>query len=190
MSQLYIEDELFAKRDFTRERLAKGVYEYCTFVDCDFSKSDLSGMKFMECEFTGCNLSLVRLDNVVLRDVRFKDSKLLGVQFASCNDLLLSVAFDHCILHHASFYDLSLRKTVFTNTKLHEVDFSEADLTETVFTNCDLADAIFYRTNLEKADLASSRNYLIDPEGNRIRKARLSLAGAIGMLAKYDIEIV
>jgi hypothetical protein len=49
--------------------------------------------------------------------------------------------------------------------------------------------ATFESTIIEKADFRTSFNYSIDPEKNRIKKARFSLAGIAGLLDKYDIEI-
>ena len=68
-------------------------------------------------------------------------------------------------------------------------DFTEADLTNSVFDNCDLAGAKFEKTILEKADLRTSHNYSIDPEINKIKKAKFSVHGITGLLDKYDIEI-
>lgn len=48
----------------------------------------------------------------------------------------------------------------------------------------------FDNTILEKVDLSSSSNYIIDPEKNRIKKAKFSLLGISGLLRKYDIEIL
>ena len=76
-----------------------------------------------------------------------------------------------------------------TNSALHELDFSEADLASAVFKGCDLQRSIFSSTNLEKADLGTSFNYSIDPERNRLKKAKFSLAGVVGLLDKYDIHI-
>jgi hypothetical protein len=42
---------------------------------------------------------------------------------------------------------------------------------------------------LEKADFRTSYNYSINPEVNRIKKAKFSTAGIAGLLCKYDIEI-
>ena len=70
-----------------------------------------------------------------------------------------------------------------------DTDFSEADLTGAQFIECDFRGAMFDQTNLEKADFRTSINYSIDPESNRIRKAKFSKDGAIGLLAKYDIII-
>jgi uncharacterized protein YjbI with pentapeptide repeats len=58
-----------------------------------------------------------------------------------------------------------------------------------VFDNCDFRGAIFDHTNIEKADLRTSYNYSIDPEINRIKKAKFSILGVSGLLNKYDIEI-
>jgi len=114
---------------------------------------------------------------------------MLGLHFESCNTFGLSVNFDNCNLNHSSFYKTKLRKTTFKNSKLHEVDFTGCDLSNSVFDNCDLSKALFENANLEKADFSTSFNYSIDPEKNRIRKARFSLAGITGLLEKYDIEL-
>lgn len=72
---------------------------------------------------------------------------------------------------------------------MQETDFAEADLTNVVFDNCNLAQAIFDHTILEKADFRTAYNYSIDPETNRIKKARFSIWGVSGLLDKYHIEI-
>ena len=84
---------------------------------------------------------------------------------------------------------MKLKKTRFKNSNISEFDFTEADLTNALFDNCDLEGAKFERTILEKADLSTSRNYSIDPEINKIKKAKFSIHGIAGLLNKYDIEI-
>lgn len=189
MNQDYMEEEIFQKRDFTTSFLPKGSYESCTFIDCDFSNSDISDSKFMECEFKRCNLTMVELSNTILMNIKFSESKMLGLQFANCNTLLLSVSFSDCILNHSSFFTVNLKKTVFENTKLREVDFTKSDLTSSIFNNCDFTGAIFINTCIEKSDFSSSYNYVLDPDVNRIKKAKFGLPGVLGLLAKYDIEI-
>ena len=78
---------------------------------------------------------------------------------------------------------------MFRNSQLFETDFAECDLTGAVFDNCDLRGTIFDNTTIEKADLRTSFNLLIDPEINRIKKAKFSLLNVSGLLGKYDIEI-
>jgi Pentapeptide repeats (8 copies). len=114
---------------------------------------------------------------------------MMGLHFENCNESGLSVSFNNCNLNHSSFYHTKLKRTTFRNLKLHEVDFTECDLSSSVFDNCDLTRAIFEHTIIEKADFRTSFNYSFDPEKNRIKKARFSLAGIAGLLDKYDIEI-
>jgi uncharacterized protein YjbI with pentapeptide repeats len=73
--------------------------------------------------------------------------------------------------------------------RLQEVDFSKTDLSGADFEKCDLSGAIFDDTKLEKADLRSSFNYSIDPDRNKIRKAKFSLEGLPGLLGNFDIII-
>jgi uncharacterized protein YjbI with pentapeptide repeats len=72
---------------------------------------------------------------------------------------------------------------------MHEVDFSNCDLSAALFQNCDLRSAVFDKTILEKADLRGAFNFSINPENNKIKKAKFSREGALGLLDKYNIEI-
>ena len=189
MDRKYFEENIFEKKDFTETPIQTGDYELCTFTGCDFSNTDLSNITFTECTFNGCNLSLAKLTNSGMRDIKFIDSKLVGLHFQDCSDFLFAVNFDKCILNLSSFYKQKLKKTYFKDCYLHEVDFTEADLSHTIFENCDLSGAKFEKTNLEKADLRTAFNYSIDPEINKIKKAKYSKEGITGLLDKYDIEI-
>jgi fluoroquinolone resistance protein len=197
MKQVFIEEKTFDKIDFTQNSLSKGEYQYCNFVNCNFSQSDLSDIEFLDCEFLGCNLSSVNLDRTSLKEIKFKDCKMLGLNFGSCDDFGFVVYFDTCILNYSSFSGtasppkkrVKFRQTVFKNSQLHEVDFTECDLSSSVFDNCDLTRTIFEYTILEKVDFRNSVRYSIDPELNRIKKAKFSRSGIAGLLDKYDIEI-
>ena len=114
---------------------------------------------------------------------------MLGLYFDSCNKFGLSFSFENCILNHSTFYRTKIKKTTFKNTQLRETDFTECDLTESLFDNCDLTSATFDHTIIEKADFRTSYNYTIDPEINRIKKAKFSISGISGLLEKYDIII-
>jgi uncharacterized protein YjbI with pentapeptide repeats len=132
---------------------------------------------------------MAKLGKTVFRDIEFKECKLLGLNFEECSQLLFSVVFENCILNLSSFYKVILKKTRFSNCSIKEVDFTESDLTGSLFANCDFTKAKFDRTILQKVDLRTSYNYSIDPERNRIKKAKFSMAEVIGLLDKYDIEI-
>jgi uncharacterized protein YjbI with pentapeptide repeats len=114
---------------------------------------------------------------------------MLGLHVDNCSEFGLSFSIENCVLSHSSFYKVKLKKTSFKNAQLQEVDFTECDLTGSIFDTCDLQDATFENTILEKVDFRSSFNYAIDPETNRIKKARFSLQGITGLLHKYDIRV-
>lgn len=197
MTQVFIEEKTFDKIDFTQTPLSKGEYEYCTFLNCDLSYANLSEIKFLECEFSGCNLSLARLAQTALKDIKFKNCKMLGLSFGDCNEFGFAVNFDTCILDRSSFVDttaalkkrVKLKQTIFKKSQLYEVDFTECDLSAASFDLCDLTGAIFKDTILEKADFRTAFNYSIDPESNRIKKAKFSRSGLAGLLEKYDLEL-
>ncbi len=198
MEQAFIEEETFNKIDFTKNPLSKGEYEYCIFLNCNLSSVDLSEFKFLGCEFSGCNISLAKLTQTALKDIKFQNCKMLGLNFGECNEFGFAVSFDTCILDRSSFCAdpespmkrrVKFRQTVFKNSQLYEVDFTECDLSCSVFDKCDLTRTIFEYTILEKADFRTAINYSIDPELNRINKAKFSRSGIAGLLDKYDIEI-
>jgi fluoroquinolone resistance protein len=190
MNTKLIEFLNFDKIDCTVKPLEKAEYDHCNFLNCNFYESDVSDITFSSCRFENCDFSLARCMKAVFNDVRFVNCKLLGLHFDNCNPLLLSVYFENCLIRISSFYRLKLKKTKFIRCNLQEADFTDADLSGALFDNCDLQGALFENTNLERADLFSSYHFSIDPEKNRIRKARFSKAEIAGLLHKYDIEIL
>jgi len=93
------------------------------------------------------------------------------------------------MLNFSSFYQLKLKNTPFNECKLLEVDFTAANLTEAFFNACNLEKAVFENSILEKADFTTSFNLNIDPERNRLKKAKFSKENVDGLLSKYDILI-
>ena len=184
-----IEDVVFENIDFRTEVLKKGEYENCTFKKCILSDCDLNTFKFIGCVFENCDLSLASIHKVVLREVQFKECKMVGLKFDTTDSFSISIAIDHCILTYASFYKLKLKNTIFLHSKLNEVDFTEADLTNAVFDQCDLTNAIFSATNLEKADFTTAFNYSIDMDANKIKKSKHSKGQLGGLLEKYNLII-
>jgi fluoroquinolone resistance protein len=184
-----IENQVFEKIDYAENQILKGEYENCTFVNCVFYNANLSNISFRDCAFNGCDFSLATLKNTVLNEVKFANCKLLGLHFEDSDDFILRVSFEDCILKLSTFYKRKIKKTVFKNCNLQEVDFSECDLTGSLFDHCDLGSAVFYKTVLDNVDFRTSFHYSFDPEINRIKRARFSREGVIGLLDKYNIEI-
>jgi uncharacterized protein YjbI with pentapeptide repeats len=189
MPENFIADENYKGIDFTKKSLPKADYDNCSFSNCNFSNTSLSEITFSECVFKNCDLSLVKLEKTALQSVEFIDCKLLGLYFETCNSLLFSAKFTNCILNLSSFYMLDLKETVFRDCTMHKVDFTEANLTASSFEKCDLTGAIFSNTILEKANFKTAYNFAIDPEINRIYKAKFALETVHGLLEKYQIEL-
>lgn len=190
MLDKYIQNHIFDNIDFTETTLERGEYEECTFKNCNFGELNLSGFIFDTCTFVGCNLSLAKLFGTALRGIRFDSCKMLGLHFDDCNQFGLSFMFKECQLNHSSFYQTKIKRTAFKNCQLVEVDFAESDLAGSVFDNCEMSGTTFDRTNIEKADFRTSHNYIINPENNKMKGAKFSLSGVVGLLSKYGIEIV
>jgi uncharacterized protein YjbI with pentapeptide repeats len=114
---------------------------------------------------------------------------MIGLLFDGCNKFIVAFGFDSCILDNASFYKTKIKKTIFKNCRLHEADFTECDATGAIFSACDFLNAKFENTVLEKADFRTSYNYSINPELNKIKQARFSLANVAGLLHKYNIIV-
>lgn len=189
MEKVAHEDKKFENIDYSEKKLANREFTSCHFTNCNFTKSDLSNNDFVDCTFNNCNFSLTQLQGAGLKNVQFLACKLVGVAFYSCGTFLFSVNFQDCRLDYSSFVQMKIKKTQFVNCSLKDVDFTEADLSMASFKNCDLLNAAFMRTNLEKADFRDAYNYGFDPELNRIKKAKFSAVGALGLLGKYNIEI-
>jgi uncharacterized protein YjbI with pentapeptide repeats len=189
MTESYFYDQTFERKDNSENELKKGEYENCTFRCLSLAGVDLSVFFFIDCKFVDCDLSLTKLQKTVLRDVAFCDCKMLGLRFDECHQAGLSFRFQNCQLQHSVFYSCKIKKTIFRNSNLQECDFSECDLQNAVFEQCDLSGAVFENTNLIQADFSTAMHYCIDPESNKIKKARFSMYGLAGLLSKYNIVI-
>ena len=189
MNNTYFLEQTFNKANFQQLPLNKGEYERCVFNNCIFSDCNLSEVKFSDCVFHDCNLSMANITKVSFWNTQFKDCKMLGLKFDSCNEFALSFTFENCILNFSTFYKTKIKKTLFKNCQLQEVDFTETDLSNVKFENCDLLRAFFMSSNLESANFRTAYNYSIDPESNRMKKAKFSILGLSGLLEKHKLDI-
>ncbi len=188
MSKTIFEDQVFDKYDFLTDHSARE-FTNCTFKNSEMTGARLDFQDFIDCTFLNCNLSVARMDGTRFNNARFKGCKIWGVDFSKCSKFLFSVFFEDCSLNHSSFYKNELKCAVFINSLLKEVSFVEVNLTGAKFTDCDLQSAVFDRSNLEKADFTTARNYSINPEINKIKKAKFSLPEVVGLLSHHDILI-
>ncbi len=189
MIEKWHEDQAYVNVTYSGQKLVQTEFDGCSFLNCDFSEADFSESDFVDCKFENCNFAATKFVGTGMKSVQFTECKLIGINFDSCSDFLFSVNFRKCILDYSSFAEKKMKKTIFLGCSLKEADFSGTDLSSAVFDDCDLYQTVFHRTNLEKADFRTAVNYALDPEQNKIRKARFSYSGIVGLLRKYDIDV-
>jgi uncharacterized protein YjbI with pentapeptide repeats len=188
MSKLFL-DENYKGVDYTTTGFPTGEYDNCTFTECLFPKLHLSNTTFLECTFTDCNFTNAKFGGTTLNDVVFKGCKMVGVDLSVCNDFMLSIQLDGCVLDLANCYQLRLTQTHFKDCSLKETDFTECNLSQAIFTDCNLKGALFDRTDLQKTDFRTAQNYTIDLDLNKVKGAQFSKEGVHGLLIKYGVKV-
>jgi fluoroquinolone resistance protein len=183
------EHKEFKNIDYTEKILRDREFIKCKFVACIFTKSDLRSNSFEDCIFEECNFSMTVIDDTGFRNATFNGCKIFGVDFTRCSKFMFSFKFENCSLDYCTFFGTKLKKTNFIKCSLKEVDFSSADLSAAVFTNSDFLGAKFSNTILEKADFRNATNFSIDPEFNKLKKAKFSPLQLEGLLYKYQLDI-
>lgn len=184
------EGQLIKSEDFSKKSLEGHVFTSCSFNSCDFSESILRNAKFRSCTFVNCNLSLPKLDGCCFQDAQFIECKIVGAEFFKCEKIFFSVSFKKCMLLYCNFSNLNMKNTSFNESTLKESHFINTSLNGADFTDVDLSGTIFHNCDLCKADFSSSTRYDIDPQTNKIKKAKFSLPEAIGLLRCFDVTII
>jgi len=183
------EDQKFHNLKNAQADLRSKTFSQCTFVNCDFTESNFTDSKFTECKFTQTNLSLATLDGFKLQDVRFSESKLVGVDFTRCNTFLFEINFHGCVLSGCNFSSLKLPGTSFKECTVKECDFVDADLTGSNFFKSNLKGSLFHHTNLSKVNLVDAKDFSINPETNKLEKAKVSLTEAVVLMEYLGLII-
>lgn len=85
---------------------------------------------------------------------------------------------------------MDLKNTKFQNSKILDCDFFNSNLENSSFENSTLTGTKFENTNLSHSSFVNTKDYLIDPNKNNIKKAKFSFPDAVSLLNVFDIEIV
>ena len=184
-----IEEQIFTAKDLDGSSFEIAQYELCTFNTIDFKGISFSNVKFVECNFVDCDLSMLNLTGSMLQEVQFTRCKMLGLFFETVKPFLFQVGFDHCNLETSSFSGVNMQNTNFNACKLTGVDYTETDLSGATFIDCDLFRASFQNTNLSATDLRMARNFSIDIQSNRVKKAIVSNTNLEGFLSGAGLDI-
>lgn len=182
-------NQLFDDPESIPERWISQEFEECTFRKLDLSRMAFSGSSLVNCRFEACNLSGIELKNTKLYDISFINCKLAHVDFGSCNAFGFHVDFQECVLDYTVFLNRKLKKSHFIDCSLKEAYFLKCDLTGTAFKHCNLELTKFEDNNLTQVDFASSYNMEINPDSNKLKKARFSLESLPGLLTKHDLIV-
>ncbi len=171
--------------------LKQGRYQNCIFENCQFTQNGFSGSSFQDCRFKGSLLNLVDLTSVRLKDVKFSESKLMGLSFSLCDTLLFSPVFTHCKLFRCIFTQIKPKVGLkFDDCNIEECDFSEAKIKGSSFTRCRLPLTRFHHTDLSQSDFTESVDFTIDVTTNKINQCKFSASEVHSLLNVFDLEIV
>lgn len=133
-------------------------------------------------------MSNIILLGSTLRDVIFKDSKVVGVNFSSCNRLS-QLAFSDCLLDLSVFQGLEIPNFKAQNSSLKEVDLSEGKFPGASFCGSNLKNALFNASDLSGSDFRNAINYFLDPRFTRIKKSKFSMPEAMSLLNALEIIV-
>jgi fluoroquinolone resistance protein len=189
-ASLSLEGQIIKSENFSKKSLNGSSFAECTFDNCDFTESGLRNAQFYQCIFVNCNLSLMKLDGCRLQEGRFLGCKIVGAEFFKCDQTFFSVEFKNCVLQYCNFSDLNMKNARFAGSKLKECHFTSTVLTGADFAEVDLTGTVFHNCDLSRADFSQSISYQIDPQTNKIKKAKFSLPEAVGLLSAFDITII
>jgi fluoroquinolone resistance protein len=113
----------------------------------------------------------------------------MGVNFSRTKDFGFSVHFTACNLSYASFDKKKLNKSSFRDSHLRGANFTQCDLSKCTVEQCNFIEAVFMHTDLSGVDFTSNTHFLIDPNLNKVKKAKFSQHSLSGLLYLYDIII-
>lgn len=164
-------------------------FEHCTFERCDFGEARFEDCRFYDCTFDRCDLSMMKAPRSAFREVNFKGSKVMGVDWQQAKKMLFEVTFEDCDLSYCTFVGHRLRGMTVSDSRAREVDFSQCDLTSASFANTDLTGARFYRTKLHKTDFGEAENLIFSPRDNHLEDTRIALDTGIELLGRMGFVL-
>ena len=84
-----------------------GIYDNNLKMSVAEWQKSVNNQNFVECTFEGCDLTNTNISHTIFNDVTFERCKMVGLQFETCDQLLMSFKFVGCNLSVASFSGLN-----------------------------------------------------------------------------------
>ena len=185
------EDKTFDKLNYQDKLISDCTFTNCTFTHCNFCQTIFKNCRFEECTFDKCDLSMMKVKGSTFSHINIADCKAIGILWFDAKTPFarkpFTISFIDSFISYSSFYGMNLRKVKFSRCTAKEVDFSECDLTEATLHGADLEGTRFINCDLSGADLTDARNYYIDVQANKIKKAKFSMPEAMALLDSLDI---
>jgi uncharacterized protein YjbI with pentapeptide repeats len=164
-------------------------FEQCTFQKLSPTQTMLAGANFINCRFEQCMLIRSVVKQTQFNDVLFTGCAVQGVDFGTCNPFGFHADFQACQLDQSIFLNRRLVKAKFVECSIKSVLFIRCDMTGSTFDRCDLELAKFDDNTLNQADFSTSFNITLDPDVNRLKKAKFSLYSLPGLLTKHNLIV-
>lgn len=165
-------------------------FNKCKFIDCDFSEGTFNKTSFDRCDFNNCDLGLIKLDQCQLITCKFKDSRMIGIDFANVRDELgCEIIAVNCNLSFCVFSQINISNSEFIECKITNATFEKCTMRETKFSDSDLAKTRILQCDLSKADFSNSKNIAFDPSKNTCKKTVFDRYHVDGILSEFGIEI-
>jgi fluoroquinolone resistance protein len=184
-----LDGETIADLDGAGIDLSEKVFRRCRFERVRLAEAVCTAARFEDCTFAHADLTLLKVERAAFHDVRFDQTKLMGVDFSGVKRLAFSPTFEKCVLTYATFADLKMRGVRFVDCKANDASFAGVDLTEAVFAGTDLTNAKFIDTILVDADLSTSWGYRISPQQNRLQRTRFSEDAALALVEELGVIV-
>lgn len=184
------DDRILSDLTFESGQVNETTFTDCTFKNCNLRETEFVYCRFNDCSFEDCDLSLITVEDCSFREVRFKSSKVVGVNWISADWPRISssspINFTDCVLDYSTFIGLTLNKISFKGCLAKDVEFSEANLTSADFRDATLDKSRFNNTNLTQANFDGAKEYKIDIAKNIIKKTKFSVPEAYSLVHNME----
>lgn len=177
---------------FGRKNLSKAVFEGVTFQRCNWQGLKLQDCSFVDCLFENCNLSLIEATGTSFVNIKFVDSKVMGVNWSKIRGFMgVSLSFENCNLDYSRFAEVSFLKSKIYNCSSKQADFFKSDLSQCDCRKSDFSESNFGSSKLIKADFREASNYFVDifENAKNLKGAKFSHLEVENLLTPLQIEI-
>jgi uncharacterized protein YjbI with pentapeptide repeats len=160
----------------------------CTFNRVKLNESLWKRVIFEDCVFDSCDLTRSRFTQTTIRNVAFRRSKLMGIDWSDVakNPVF---SFEECDLRYSSFVGTNLRKTRICDCKALEANFFDCDLVESDFSGTDLDGANFESSDLTRANLVTASGAFVNPIKNRVKDLRVAVESAVLLAMSHGMWV-